>query len=324
MSVTLQAPQSPNLAQLHASLDLPEDLARHEEIPVLLPLSADRHLAARWFEPRHGARAVALIAPATGVPQRFYAALARWMAARGYAVLTLDYAGLAASRDALDQGASMRDWMLRDLPLALGAVQSRAREARLPVVWVGHSLGGHALPLQPALAGVDAALCIGAQLPAFHRWPAGHRRWGARFFFERYVPAWVRWAGRLPRWALGGGEDLPRAAAMDWSRWGQLPDYYVSDPDMAQHLRPQDWRGVAHFWCVADDWVFGPEPAVQALVDAFRAAPGCAELRRLHPRDIGQRKLGHFTPFARHVGERLWPRLFDELESAVPRLRPRA
>lgn len=321
MSATLQAPRSPNLALLHASLGLADEAAVHDEHPVLLPLSGQHHLHARWYAPRGRMRAAALIAPATGVPQRFYAGLARWLAARGYATLTLDYAGLSASRAAVAEGASMRDWMLRDLPLALDEVQARAREAQVPVVWIGHSLGGHALPLQPGLQGIDAALCIGAQLPAFHRWPAGHRRWGARFFFQRYVPWLVRWTGRLPRWALGGGEDLPAAAAMDWSRWGQLPNYYASDPDMAARLRVPDWRGVAHFWCVSDDWIFGPEPAVQALVDAFDGAPGVAELHRLRPQDVGRRRLGHFAPFARHVGERLWPRVFDRLEAAVPALR---
>lgn len=321
MSATLSAPVSPNLGLLHASLGLSDEGAAHDEHPVLLTLTPHSHLQARWFEPLGRVRAAALIAPATGVPQRFYAALARWLAARGYATLTLDYAGLAGSRDAGKEGASMRDWMLRDLPLALDAVQARARAAQVPVVWVGHSLGGHALPLQEGLGGVDAALCIGSQLPAFHRWPAGHRRWGARFFFERYVPWWVRWTGRLPRWALGGGEDLPAAAALDWSRWGQLPNYFASDADMAARMRPQDWRGVAHFWCVSDDWVFGPEPAVQALVDVFEGAPGRAELHRLRPQDVGHRRLGHFAPFARHVGDRLWPRVFDRLEAAVPALR---
>ncbi|MFN8849750.1 MAG: serine aminopeptidase domain-containing protein [Inhella sp.] len=322
MSALLTAPQSPNLVQLHASLGL-EDDALHDEVPAWLPVGGQHHLALRWFEPRRAWRAAALIAPATGVPQRFYAALARWMAARGYAVLTLDYAGLADSRAAMAEGASMRSWMLRDLPLALDAVQARARVAGVPVVWVGHSLGGHALPLQPSLAGVDAALCVGAQLPYFEHWPSAHQRWGARFFFRRYVPAWVRWTGRLPGVALGGGEDLPADAALDWSRWGQLPNYYLGDPDMAQRLCTRDWRGVAHFWCISDDWVFGPERAVQALVDAFASAPGRAEMRRLHPRDIGQRRVGHFAPFARHVGERLWPSWFDELEAAVPALRAR-
>jgi predicted alpha/beta hydrolase len=321
MSAALPALHSPNLALLHASLGLGPEEARHRETLVHLPLGGDRHLVARWFEPLGVARATALMAPATGVSQRFYAAMARWLAGRGYAVLTFDYAGLAASREAASAGASMRDWMLRDLPLALNAVQQRAAEARLPIVWIGHSLGGHALPLQPALGAVDAALCIGSQLPAFHRWPAGHRRWGARFFFKRYVPWLVRLTGRLPSWSLGGGEDLPGEAALDWSRWGQMPNYFASDRELADHLRPHAWQGVAHFWCVSDDWVFGPEPAVQALVDLFDGAQGEAQLRRLHPHDVGLQRLGHFAPFGRHAGERLWPKLMDELEASTPALR---
>ncbi len=49
--------------------------------------------------------------------------------------------------------------------------------------------------------------------------------------------------------------------------------------------------------------------------------PGRVELRRLHPRDAGQRQLGHFAPFSRRVGERLWPLPWGELEAAVPALR---
>lgn len=323
MAVDLSFPESPNLAHLHASMGLGDRPVPPVETPVALAINDRQALAGRWFEAGPLARSVTLIAPATGVPQRFYAALARWLAARGHTVLTFDYAGLGGSRDAGGNGTSMRDWMLRDLPLALDAVQSRARALQVPVVWVGHSLGGHALPLQPALEGVEAALCIGAQLPALLRWPAGHRRWGARFFFKHYVPSWVRWTGRLPGWALGGGEDLPAAAAMDWSRWGQLPNYYASDPAMAAEMRSRSWRGVGHFWCVTDDWVFGPEAAVQALVDAFDQAPGRVELRRLHPRDAGRRQLGHFAPFSRRAGERLWPLLWGELEAAVPALRAR-
>ncbi len=321
-------PGSPELQHLHAALGLSDPPAAHTEAAGALPLPGGGGLSAVWFEPIGSARAVALIAPATGVPQRFYAAFARWLCAQGYAVLTFDYRGLAQSRDTVPKqlplGASMRDWMQGDLPLAVQAVQARAQRlpgARLPVLWVGHSLGGHALTLQPSLGDIDAALCVGSQLPAADRWPAGHRRWGAAFFFKTWLPLMVRMHGHLPSWALGGGEALPGAAALDWSRWGQMPNYLASDPDLADCYRPGAWRGVAHFWCVSDDWVFGPEPAVQALVDAFAASPGQAALKRVSPQAVGLRRLGHFAPFSRRAGERLWPLLLSQLEAAVPALR---
>lgn len=339
-TVTRSALGSPNLMQLHAALGLHEPPAptaqaaqaaqsAPSEQAVTLRTDDGSSLSAHWFEPPGAARAVALLAPATGVPQRFYAPFARWLAERGYAVLTLDYRGMGRSGAAAGGAtASMRDWMLADLPAALDAVLARAGRdggqgaARLPVLWVGHSLGGHALPLQPRLHEVDAAIGVGAQLPSFSRWPAGLGRLGARFFFRQWLPLCVRAFGRLPGWALGGGLPLPAPAALDWSRWGGLPDYYRSEPAMAERLQAHRLQGVAHFWCIADDWVFGPEPAVRALQRAFDAAPGRAELLRLHPREVGARRLGHFGVFRRRIGARVWPRWLDGIEAAVPRLRP--
>jgi len=313
---------SPNLLHLHAALGLKEGpCAEPRAGSRLRLLTRDGfELDATWFEPAAPVRAVALMAPATGVPQRFYAAFAQWLSQRGFAVLTMDYRGMGSSAEAPQ--ASMRDWMLRDLPAGLVAVLARARQGmhRLPVVWLGHSLGGHALPLQARLHEVDAVLAVGAQLPAFRRWPSAHGRMGAWFFFKAWLPLWVGLTGRLPGWTFGGGPALPGPAAMDWSHWGGLPDYYRSDPSMAEHLHASRWQGVAQLWCISDDWIFGPEPAVRALQRAFDGAPGRAELLHLHPQEVGARQLGHFGVFRRQHGERVWPLWLQRLEKAVPAL----
>ncbi len=319
----LLPPGSPNLAQLHAALGLEEDPVARPDTgrPLRLITQDGVELDASWFEPAEPARAVALMAPATGVPQRFYAPFAQWLCQRGFAVLTMDYRGMGASAAAPQ--ASMRDWMLRDLPAGLDAVLARAWQSgrRLPVVWLGHSLGGHALPLQARLHEVDAALAVAAQLPAFKRWPSAHRRLGAWLFFKAWLPLWVGLTGRLPGWTFGGGPALPGPAARDWSHWGGLPDYYRSDPSMAEHLHAPRWQGVAQLWCISDDWIFGPEPAVRALQRAFDGAPGRAELLHLHPHEVGARQLGHFSVFRRQHGQRVWPLWLQRLEEAVPALR---
>jgi predicted alpha/beta hydrolase len=320
---------SPNLSLMHLDLGL-GDAQRPGERQQTLVTPDGISLVATVFEPMTKARAVALVAPATGVPQRFYRPFAQWLAGQGYAVMTVDYRGMAASRCPVGstRNASMRDWMLKDLPTALDAVLTRAGQgqrasgtpSRLPVLWVGHSMGGHALALQPRLAEIDAAFCIGSQLPAFHRWPAGHARWGARAFFQAWLPLWVRLTGQLPAWALGGGLSIPGPAALDWSRWGQMDNYFASDPAMQPHWRPAVFKGVVQLWCVSDDWVFGPEPAVHALQQAFAQAPGRAELLRLHPADVGWSKIGHFGAFRRQAADKLWPLMLDRCESAVPAL----
>ncbi|MDZ7921220.1 serine aminopeptidase domain-containing protein [Rhodoferax sp.] len=298
--------------------------ADQSELDLCLTTQDGSQLWATVFEPRTSARAVALVAPATAVPRHYYRAFARWLSTRGYAVLTLDYRGIGESRLAAQpaRSISMRDWMQQDLQAALAAVQHRARAnsgAPLATLWVGHSLGGHALAQCQGLEDIDAAIGVAAQLPFWRLWPRWHQRMGALLFFGLWLPLCVRLFGRLPGWALGGGEELPAAAALDWSRWGMTPGYFTSDPTV--EITAHRWTGTAHLWAISDDKVFGPRRVVEALQQAFANAPGVAELRHVTPADLGVPRIGHFGPFRRTIGERLWPRLLDDIETAVPQLK---
>ncbi|WP_439115058.1 serine aminopeptidase domain-containing protein [Hydrogenophaga sp.] len=147
------APQaSPHLAHLHAQLP-PKDSAHAPPDPptpstvAMQPLvfgASDGHpLHGHWFDPQHRApQAIAVIAPATGVPQRYYHAFARWQAQRGYRVLCFDYRGMGAHRAATGR-TGMREWVRHDLSGALQAACAGCTEHghALPVLWVGHSLG---------------------------------------------------------------------------------------------------------------------------------------------------------------------------------------
>src|SRR4051812_755215 len=55
-------------------------------------------LAVRYFAPAGAPRGAALIAPAMGVPQAFYAAFAAWLAECGLHVMTFDFRGIGLSR----------------------------------------------------------------------------------------------------------------------------------------------------------------------------------------------------------------------------------
>ncbi|HZS67031.1 MAG TPA: alpha/beta hydrolase, partial [Burkholderiales bacterium] len=62
----------------------------------------------------------ALVMPATGVPQSYYAKYASHLAERGFTVLTFDYRGIGRSRkgDVRGSSARMRDWALLDAAAA--------------------------------------------------------------------------------------------------------------------------------------------------------------------------------------------------------------
>ena len=298
-------------------------------VPIPLRCSDGRLLAAQWFEPPPsvGVKAVAIIGAATAVPASYYRHFAEWMARRGYAVLSFDYRGIAASRAALRQGEDvrLRDWARVDMAAALHAADKRRRlEAELQghelgLLWVGHSLGGNAVGLVPGFADkVDAVLGVAAQVAYLGHW-SGFARVQAWLFFHAMLPVLVRLLGHAPGRLLGPrAQDLPAAAALEWAAWGRTPGFLFGDDSLARERAYDRFRGAVHLWSISDDHLFGPAAAVDALAGQFTAA----QVRRhvVAPADLGVERIEHFGPFRRDLGAKLWPRLLAPIEAATPRL----
>ena len=79
-----------------------------------------------------------------GLPQSYYAKFATWLSAQGYLMVTFDYSGMAASREAANTllkniHVNVMDWA-DDAVIVLAELQSRAQGQK--IYWIGHSLGG--------------------------------------------------------------------------------------------------------------------------------------------------------------------------------------
>ncbi len=283
-----------------------------------------RPLAASWFEPPEGpARAVAVVSAATGVPRGFYRGFAQWLAERGYAVLTYDYRGIGGSRRGRlrDERATMRDWALLDMSAALAAAQARRATQGLPLLLVGHSFGGNAIPFARGVERADALLAVGSQLGEPRLYPGVHRVL-ANVFFRAVVPAAVPLFGHLPGWTLGGGaEPLPAGVARQWAQWGLTRGWAYADREMAPHRAASALAVPVHLWDVADDHTFAPARAVDALAAQFRNA--AVQRHTLRPAEVGLARLGHFGAFRRRPGPVAWQRLLEPVEAAAPALRTR-
>lgn len=320
------------------SLDLDEtdetdehDL-RVRHLPTPLRCSDGRLLAGQWFEPPAavGVKAVTVIGPATAVPASYYRHFAEWMARRGYAVLSFDYRGIAASREALRQqeDVRLRDWARVDMAAALHAADRRRRleaarqERELGLLWVGHSLGGNSVGLVPGFEDkVDAMLGVAAQVAYLGHW-SGFARVQAWVFFYWMLPLLVRLQGHAPGRVLGPrAEDLPAGAALEWAAWGRMPGFLFGDDSLARERAYHRFGGPVHLWSISDDHLFGPAAAVDALARQFSAA--AVQRHRIAPQELGVKKIEHFGPFRRDLGARLWPRLLAPIEAASPKLAAR-
>lgn len=296
---------------------------------VQLRCADGRLLHASWQEPVGPVRALAVISPAMAVASGFYRGFAEWLAGRGYAVLSYDYRGIGRNLQGSvrQESAGLREWAQLDMAAALRAIEHRRqREQRaqgqaLGVLAIGHSFGGQAIGLAPGFEQLDAVLGVAAQAADWRFW-AGLQKAKALLFFHALLPGLSHLFGHAPGWVLGGrAQDLPKAAALQWARWGRRRGYLFTDPALQADLGYHRFTGPVHLWSVSDDTLFGPGPAVDQLGRQFKAA--AVQRHHLDPRTLGLRAIGHFGMFRRELGAQLWPLLLAPVEQATPRLRER-
>lgn len=217
-----------------------------------------------------------VIAAAIGVPQRFYAAFAQWLAAHGYAVTTFDYRGYAESlHGPLRQArADLRDWAA---DCAAVAQHVRAQAPGLPVLWVGHSVGAQLPGMSAQPLPIDGMLCV-ASGSGYWRDNAPPTRRKVLLWWYGIAPLLTALHGCLPgrRWGLVG--DLPAGVLWQWRQWCLHPNYGIG--------------------------VVG-EP----LRTAYAAAR-----YPLHAVHVPAGRIGHFGFFRAEMEGALWPRALAVLE----------
>lgn len=283
--------------------------------------SIDGHpLAGTLYEPGRLPLAAVQLNGATGVPRRYYRAYAQFLAERGFVVLTYDYRGMGDSRfhAARPGQVTMRNWGERDYASMLQYLHER--HPQLPLLAVGHSVGGQLLGLAPNNHLVTAALGIAAQSGYWRHWPLRLQPRMAALWYG-LIPALLALKGRIPKGWMG--EELPAGVAREWARWCRTP-HFISD-EHGQPLREyfRGYRGKLRLVAIADDEQFAPQAAVQALAGFYDNAD--VEVRTLQPRDHGLKRIGHFGFFRADMPRAAWQETGNWLSAALaPTLRKAA
>ena len=284
-----------------------------EDIIITVP---DAGTISAIYWPAREPRALVLLHPATGVPQGYYQSFARYLTEAGLSVLTYDYRGIGRSRPPSLRGYDVRmsDWIDHDVP----AVTAWARERfpQLPLLAVGHSVGGHAIALSPSSGGLRAAVMVASHAGASHTINGWAERQRVRFIMRLLAPVLVALKGYMPNKRLGFGEDLPGAAMTQWRRWTTLPRYFFDDPAMAADARMAQLR-IPLLVISFDDDPWANASAVQMLISPLKNA----HMERWHlvPRDVGLASVGHMGFFKKRSEQQLWGRVANWLLAAVPK-----
>lgn len=253
-----------------------------------------------------GARAVVLLHPGTAVTQRYYEPFARYLFELGLNVVTYDYRGTGRSRPANLRGltVSMSDWMDDDV----GAVTrwAAARFPALPMLAVGHSLGGHALALSEDTNSLRAAVLVASHAGVTTSIRGVGERIKVWIIMRVLAPLLCAVLGYMPGRKLGLGEDLPRGVMLQWSRWTTLPRYFFDDPAIDAERRMARVQIPLLVFGFDDDPWANPD-AISMLIAPLTNAK--IERHQIAPRDANMPVLGHMGFFRKRSAERLWPQI---------------
>lgn len=239
---------------------------------------------------------------ATAVHRRLYGRYARFLAGRGFSVLSYDYRGAGGSlRVPLRRvRARMRHWGGLDLAGVIDWVAGSFPEHRH--LAVAHSVGGQLLCLAPNAGRLEAVYGVAAQWPSIHHWRAP-LRWWLPIFFRVVAPLATHAVGYFPGRLFGMG-DLPKGVGLEWMRWCASGVYMTDDDGRPMQPFADRLRARALWLGFADDHMLGPPDAVRAIAGVYPNAE--AEVRIITPCQVGQESVGHWGFFRSWAEAPLW------------------
>ena len=288
----------------------PKPVANPADVAVVdrcIPARDGFSLAGNVFRDGDSARCVAIINSATAVPRRFYRHYAAALAKAGYVAVTYDYRGIGGSRPKSLRGfqARIRDWGLMDMAGVVDWVHAEFNPQK--VFLIGHSVGGQVAGLLENSSSIDGMLTVSAQ-SGYWRLQGGEQKAVVALHVHVTLPLLATTLGYMPWSWIGSAEDLPKHAALEWSRWCRDPRYLLGDATLPLE-RYKDFAAPVLAYSIDDD-KWGTKRAVDAMMSAY---PNL-ERRHIEPKTAGLSSLGHVGYF-RKESERLWQDGFSWLDS---------
>ncbi len=255
-----------------------------------------------------------MLAPATGIKRRFYAAFAQFLTEHGYAVLTFDNRGIGDSLDGPIKKckASLQDWGEWDMPAVLEELKSRFPQG--PYHLIGHSAGGQLVGLMPNCQDLTSMFNVASSSGrmANMRYPF---RFLALFFMKVYIPLNNLLFGYTNAQWVGMGEPLPKGVARQWSEWCSGQGYVKTAFGKSVRKHNYDEIGFPSLWLYASDDDIAIKENVEDMIGVFKQLP--AETRVLVPEEHELVEIGHMKFFSRK-NRMLWDIALRWLDHKTP------
>ncbi|MDE2427408.1 MAG: alpha/beta fold hydrolase [Burkholderiales bacterium] len=280
-------------------------------------ITADKtQLTAKKFTPESAVKAVVVMPAAMGVKQNFYQPFAEFLAENGIAVLSFDYRGMGESVPEQFQHslrgfkADILDWAEQDYNAALHT--AKAWQPHVPLLIVGHSLGGQLPGLVPDNHLIDGMLTVGSGSGYWKENAPQLKRfvWLMWYFL---VPVYTSLWGYFPGKKMRKVGDLPKGVIYQWSRWCRSPHYFSENGGKPMQTRHYAIKTPILALSFTDDEMMSRRN-IDSLHDYYSSAP--VERRYIHPHEVNAKRIGHFGFFRPEFRHSLWQQALQWLTTA--------
>lgn len=238
---------------------------------------------------------------ALAVPRQYYRHYARYLAGRGFTVLSYDYRGLVKpGKDIRKDISTIVDWGRYDQAAATSWLVNRYPAHKL--VLVAHSLGGQIIGLSPRASDFRAVFMVTSSHGYWRRFPSWKGRLHQLVLWHLIAPPLIALRGYLPGNKVGMF-DMPSRAAWQMRRFCFNRHWLCDDNGNPYRPHNGEVRVPLRHILLTDDEVVPPEARID-LDDFYPNADGREEI--LQPADFGMEQVGHFGYFRRSMASSAW------------------
>lgn len=283
--------------------------------PLKLKMPDGFELSANLFETSQ-AHAFVLVGSAVGVGQYYYFGIAEYLSSKGYKVLTYDYRGVAQS--APEQYDRHFDAGLKQLSSDFEWIIDWVKDNNpdLPLILLGHSLGGIMPVLVPNNDKFTAIFTVGTQM-AYHKDFGFSKLQNFQIYAHWHIvlPILTRLFGYFPGRRLGLGiENLPATLARDIHsrrKYANIFEFLKTVGIRSYHLQ---------LFCpvvaltMSDDAICTPK-ALNRFFDELDNARVVKQI--ITPTEVNATKIGHLTFFSRKHASTLWVKVSNGIEEML-------
>ena len=264
-------------------------------------------------------KAIIQLNSATAVLKEFYISFASALQENGFAVLLYEYRGIGESKPKSglkNCDYEYTDWARLDMAAALNFCKSTFPE--IPLLWLGHSVGGQMIGLVPELENKIKAMLTINTGSGFGGNMNFKNRMRNILFFEIIRPISILIYGFGKLKMLGMMEDIPKNIYNDWRNWCSVPEYFFH-PKFNKKIEGISGFNSLNFpieaFTAMDD-----EIATRKNIQSFWknvSSKFHINFHWLDPKDYGIQSIGHFDLFRKKNKKTLWPLIINKLNYLI-------